>query len=193
MRGDLIREEQEYEGVRVSAEARVGTARVRLQVDVGFGDAITPEAEEAEFPTLLEAPPPVLRAYPKETVIAEKLQALVALGMLNSRTKDFYDLWHLARHDEFDGPVLTEAVRATFARRGTPLPEAVPVGLTDEFAEDAGKQVQWRAFVRRGRLGEEATLGEVVATLRTFLAPLLDSARTASAFEQRWEPGGPWQ
>ena len=193
VRGGLIREEQEYEGVRVSAEARVGRARVHLQVDVGFGDAITPEATEAEFPALLDAPPPVLRAYPKETVIAEKLQALVALGMLNSRMKDFYDLWRLAQHDTFDGSLLVEAVRATFDRRGTPLPEPVPVGLTEEFATDAGKQTQWKAFTRRGRLEEEATLEEVITMLHAFLVPVLDAARMASAFERRWKPGGPWQ
>lgn len=131
VRGDLIREEQEYEGVRVTAEARVGNARVRLKIDVGFGDTVTPEAEEATFPTLLDAPPPVLRAYPKETVVAEKLQAMVALGILNIRMKDFYDVWHLSRHDAFDGPTLTGAVRATFERRGTPLPGGAPLVLTD--------------------------------------------------------------
>lgn len=192
VRGDLIREEQEYEGVRVTAEARVGNARVRLKIDVGFGDAITPDAEEATFPTLLDAPPPVLRAYPKETVVAEKLQAMVALGILNSRMKDFYDLWHLARHDAFGGPTLTEAVRATFERRATAFPTAAPLALTDEFAIDAGKQAQWRAFVRRGRVSEEATLVEVVAVLRAFLIPVLDAAREGSSLDARWEPGGPW-
>jgi predicted nucleotidyltransferase component of viral defense system len=192
VRGDLIREEQEYEGVRVRAEARVGSARVRLKVDVGFGDVITPEAVKAEFPTLLDAPPPVLRAYPKETVIAEKLQAMVALGILNSRMKDFYDLWHLARRDAFDGPTLVEAVRATLARRGTPLPASAPLALTDEFATDAGKQTQWRAFVRRGQVSEEATLVEVIADLRRFLLPVLEAARTDTPLGVRWEPGGPW-
>lgn len=192
VQGDLIREEHEYEGVRVTAEARVGNARVRLKIDVGFGDAVTPEAEEATFPTLLDAPPPVLRAYPKETVVAEKLQAMVALGILNSRMKDFYDVWHLARHDAFDGPTLAEAVRATFERRGTPLPIAAPLALTDEFAADTGKQTQWRAFVRRGRLSDEAPLAEVVDGLRTFLLPVLDAARRESALDARWQPGGPW-
>ena len=192
VRGDLIREEQEYEGVRVTAEARVGSARVRLKVDVGFGDAITPEADEATFPTLLDAPPPILRAYPKETVVAEKLQAMVALGILNSRMKDFYDLWHLARHDAFDGPTLTEAVRATFARRTTSLPDDVPFALTDEFAADAGKQAQWQAFVRRGRLSEEAALAEVIVALRDFLLPVLKAARSDATLDMSWERGGSW-
>ena len=192
VRGDLIREEQEYEGVRVTAEARVGNARVRLKIDVGFGDAVTPAAEEATFPTLLDAPPPVLRAYPKETVVAEKLQAMVALGILNSRMKDFYDVWHLAQHDAFDGPTLTEAVRATFERRGTPLPAGAPLALADEFAADTGKQTQWRAFVRRGRLSDEGALAEVVDGLRTFLLPVLDAARREFGLDARWQPGGPW-
>jgi predicted nucleotidyltransferase component of viral defense system len=192
VRGDLIREEQEYEGVRVTAEARVGSARVRLKVDVGFGDAITPEADEATFPTLLDAPPPILRVYPKETVVAEKLQAMVALGILNSRMKDFYDLWYLARHDAFDGPTLTEAVRATFARRTTSLPDDVPLALTDEFATDAGKQAQWQAFVRRGRLSKEATLAEVIVALRRFLLPILQTAHSDTPLDAGWEPDGPW-
>ena len=192
VRGDLIREEQEYEGVRVTAEARVGNARVRLKIDVGFGDAITPEAKEATFPTLLDAPPPVLRAYPKETVVAEKLQAMVALGILNSRMKDFYDLWHLARHDHFDGPTLTEAVRATFERRSTTLPADAPLALTEEFATDEGKQTQWRAFIRRGRLSDEAALVEVIDVLRAFLLPVLNAAREGRPLDARWEPGGPW-
>jgi predicted nucleotidyltransferase component of viral defense system len=192
VRGDLIREDQEYEGVRVTAEAYIGAARVRLRVDVGFGDAITPEAREAAFPTMLDGPPPVLRAYPKETVVAEKLQAMVRLGILNSRMKDFYDLWHLARHAAFDGPTLTEAVRATFARRETPLPEGVPLALTDAFATDAAKQAQWRAFTGRGRLDEVAPLEEVVALIRPFLLLVLQAAQGGLPFDKKWDPGGPW-
>ena len=192
VRGDLIREEQEYEGVRVSAEARVGNARVRLKIDIGFGDAVTPEVEEATFPTLLDAPPPVLRVYPKATVVAEKLQAMVALGILNSRMKDFYDVWHLAQHDAFDGPTLAQAVRATFERRGTPIPDAAPLALTSEFATDTGKRTLWRAFVRRGRLSDEAELAEVVDVLRAFLLPVLDAARGEAALDARWQSGGPW-
>ena len=187
-----IRDDQAYDGVRVTARARVGNARVKVQVDVGFGDAVTPAARVATFPVLLDAPPPVLRPYPRETVVAEKLQAMVALGILNSRMKDFYDVWRLAQHDAFDGPTLAEAVRATFDRRGTALPEAVPLALTDAFANDAGKQTQWRAFVRRGRLSEDAPLAEVVVTLRAFLVPVLDAARENARLEARWTPGGPW-
>ena len=193
VQGGLIREEQEYEGVRVTAEARLGNARVRLKVDVGFGDAVTPDAEEATFPTLLDSPPPVLWVYPKETVVAEKLQAMVSLGILNSRMKDFYDLWHLAQRDAFEGPALTEAVRATFDRRETPIPDAAPLALSDGFALDAVKQTQWRAFVRRGRVNDEAALSEVIKSLRGFLLPVLQAARANSPLDERWEPGGPWR
>lgn len=192
VQGALIREEQEYEGVRVTAEGRIGSARVRLKIDVGFGDVITPQAKQATFPTLLDGPPPILRAYPKETVVAEKLQAMVVLGILNSRMKDFYDLWHLARQSSFDGHMLTDAVRSTFARRGTPVPDKAPLALTKEFATDAAKRAQWLAFVRRGRLSEEAPLMGVIATLHPFLLPVLEAARTGATFAMHWEPGGPW-
>jgi predicted nucleotidyltransferase component of viral defense system len=192
VRGGLIREEQAYEGVRVTADAQVGNARVRVKVDIGFGDVITPEAEEVAFPTLLGDPSPVLRAYPKETVVAEKLQAMVVLGILNSRMKDFYDLWHLARSYAFDDQTLTDAVIATFARRGATFPEDEPLALTEEFATDVGKRVQWRAFVRRGRLRSEAPFEEVIVDLRRFLLPVLEAARTGSSRAMHWKPGGPW-
>ena len=120
--GALIREDQAYEGVRVIVPGRLGSARVRLQIDVGFGDAVTPGPVESTLPTLLDAPAPVLRTYPKETVVAEKLQAMVVLGIANSRMKDFYDIAHLAGHFAFDGSLLSEAIRATFERRRTSIP-----------------------------------------------------------------------
>lgn len=193
VRGERMGELREYEGVRLTADARVGAARIRLKMDVGFGDAITPGAQEAKFPTLLNTSAPVLWVYPKETVIAEKVQAMVALGMLNSRMKDFLDLWHLARHDEFDGATVADAVRATFARRRTSVPEATPMALTAEFAGDDGKRTQWQAFVRRGKLREEVSLDEVITLLRLFLLPILQSARSSDAVASRWRPGGPWK
>lgn len=193
VRGTLIREDQIYEGVRVNAEVRLGTARIRLKIDVGFGDAVTPAPVDAAFPTLLDTPPPVVRVYPKETVVAEKLQAMVLLGMLNSRMKDFYDLAHLARHPAFEGHLLVEAVRTTFDRRGTPLPAGIPVGLTEQFVEDGGKRAQWAAFVGRSRLGETASLSEVVAELRAFLVPVLSAAQKTRPLDQQWKPGGPWR
>lgn len=194
VRGRLIREDQIYEGVRVTVEARLGAARLPLQIDVGFGDTIVPAPKNEDFPTLLDFPAPTLPVYPKETVVAEKFQAMVELGITNSRMKDFYDLWYLSRYFAFDGPPLTRAIAATFERRGTPLPSETPLALTDEFATDPTKQTQWRAFLRRGDLKtEDITLQEVIDTLSDFLWPPASAAATGTSFEAAWQPSGPWQ
>jgi predicted nucleotidyltransferase component of viral defense system len=193
VRAEPIREGQEYGGVRVTLLAHLGRARVRVQVDVGFGDAVTPGVEEVELPPLLDFPAPRLMGYPRETVVAEKLQAMVALGMANSRMKDFYDLWHLARTFPFDGPTLTAAVAATFERRGTPVPAGPPLALTVAFAADAAKRAQWAAFVRRSGL-EAPMLEAVVEELGRFLLPVLEAARGGAPVEGKWSPGGPgWE
>ena len=138
---EVIRDETEYGGIRVKLFGDLAGARVPIQADIGFGDAVTPEARETEYPTLLGNPAPHLRAYPRETVVAEKYQALVNLGMANSRMKDFYDLWVIAREFDFDGLTLSEAIRNTFSRRRTALPEYTPSGLSPEFYEDTHKRV----------------------------------------------------
>ncbi len=138
-----IREDQQYQGVRVVTHATLAGAVVRVQIDVGFGDAITPGAIEVEWRELLGFPEARLLAYPPETVIAEKLEAATVLGLANSRMKDFFDLDWLCRHREFDLAILREAVRNTFARRGTTMPKRMPVALTPEFASDPGKLTQW--------------------------------------------------
>ncbi len=137
-----IREDQQYGGVRLKTTAFLGRTRIPVQVDIGFGDAVTPAAQELEFPSLLSAEGPRLKAYPRETVVAEKLQAVVALGRANSRMKDFYDLLALSRLFAFEGQSLTQAMRATFERRGTPLPTETPLGLSTAFAEDGDKARQ---------------------------------------------------
>ncbi len=184
-----IREDQEYGGVRVTLTAHVATAKVKLQVDIGFGDAITPEAVVVEYPTLLEFPAPKLRAYPRETVVAEKLEAMVKLGLANSRMKDFYDLLVLSKTFEFDGALLVRAIRATFARRGTPLLTSLPTALTSEFADDGVKNTQWKAFVRKSGVVGVGDLSDVVGAVRRFLGEALAST---GAFNKRWTPGGPW-
>ncbi|MCB9737701.1 MAG: nucleotidyl transferase AbiEii/AbiGii toxin family protein [Deltaproteobacteria bacterium] len=194
VKGGLIREDRIYEGVRVTLTATLARARIAVQVDVGFGDSVFPAAVSIEVPVLLDFPAPVLNAYAKETVVAEKLQAMVALGIVNSRMKDFYDIWVLARDNAFDGAVLAEAVRRTFERRGSPLPTSPPVALTTEFSSDSAKVVQWRAFVRRGRLvAGEPALDEVVASLARFLLPVLGLGEARVTGQRRWPPGGPWR
>jgi hypothetical protein len=192
--GEVIREDQQYGGVRISGVVLLGVARIPIQVDLGFGDAITPKPEQIEYPSLLGLPAPVLRAYPKETVVAEKYQAMVMLGIANSRMKDFYDLWVLAGNHEFDGPLLAQAIGATFKRRGTALPEKPPLALTDEFSGDRAKQAQWRAFVMKGRLVVEVPpFDEVVKSLAQFLMPPTDALTTGRAFSRKWPVGGPWK
>jgi predicted nucleotidyltransferase component of viral defense system len=188
----LIREEQEYGGVRIEVVARLTSAKVRVQIDVGFGDAITPEARVVEIPPLLDLPPAHLRAYPRETVVAEKLEAMVKLGMANSRMKDFYDIAVLGRRFAFDGGLLTRAIRATFERRKTPLPTTTPVALAATFAHDAIKVTQWLGFVHKAGIYDRDSLGHTVGAVRAFVeAPLL-AAAGAGPVPGSWPPGGPW-
>ncbi len=185
-----IREEQQYGGIRVVLIGHVATAKVRLQVDIGFGDAITPEARVVEFPALLEFPAPKLRAYPRETVVAEKLEAMVKLGLANSRMKDFYDLFVLSRMFDFDGETLARAIRATFARRGTPLRTSLPMALTREFADDAVKKTQWAAFSRAVEGSDIGDLASVVEGVARFVEEPLSERGT---FKKHWGAGGPWR
>jgi predicted nucleotidyltransferase component of viral defense system len=189
-----IREEQEYGGQRVKLQARLGQARIDLQVDVGFGDVITPKAEAVEYPTLLGMGPLKLRAYTRDTVVAEKLEAMVKLGMANSRMKDFFDLAELARSFVFSGAVLRDAIAATFKRRRTTIPTELPIALTDSFANDGSKLMQWRAFVSRNGLEERGgEIGQLVGELAGFLAPPMIAAAKGATFERRWKAGGPWR
>lgn len=190
---DRIKEGQQYEGVRVAFTAYLGKALMRLQVDIGFGDAITPGPVLQEYPTLLALAKPHVLTYPRETVIAEKFQALVALGMANSRIKDFYDLWVLSRDFAYSGPMLAEALAATFARRGTPLPTVAPLALTPAFCSDVGKVRLWNAFVQKGQLQAGlTTLSAVGAILCDFLMPPSQALASSHTFWHHWEAGGPW-
>jgi len=188
-----IRENQLYQGLRVKVRGRLGNARIDIQIDVGIGDTITPDPIEADYPTLLDFPAPRLRTYPIETVVAEKLDAMVQLGLRNSRMRDFFDLWLMSRSFDFDGPVLTEAVRRTFTRRQTALvPD--PVCFTNAFAQDAAKHTQWRAFLRRSRLSDAPTdFAQIAEQVRTFLHPVIVALAAGTRFAQRWRPGGPWR
>ncbi|MGH8209826.1 MAG: nucleotidyl transferase AbiEii/AbiGii toxin family protein [Steroidobacteraceae bacterium] len=159
-----IRDTQEYGGFRVLLAATLGTALLRLQIDVGFGDAITPAPIVSDYPSILDQPRPRVRVYPRETVVAEKYEAMVQLGMTNSRMKDYYDLWFVSRHFEFEGPTLASAMRATFDLRRTTIPEDRPIALTMEYAEDPSHLRQWAAFVKR--LGAEAAPGWTLSSMR---------------------------
>lgn len=168
-----IRKEANYAGIRVSMVALLGNARTAIQVDIGYGDAVTPAPETATYPVLLEdLPAPQLRVYPRYTVVAEKVETIATLGIANSRMKDYFDLWVLRQQGEFDSEVLRSAIAATFARRERPLPSQVPVGLSDAYAADLQKQRQWQAFLKKNQL-EQTELAVVVQALRDWLHPLL--------------------
>ena len=164
--GTEIRKDAGYGCVRIDVRATLAGARLALQIDIGFGDAVTPAAQPVSYPTMLaDLPAPTLHAYPKATVVAEKLHAVTVLGMTNTRMKDFFDLWVLLHDNTTDDAELQRAIEATFARRQTALPSAHPIGLSDAFAEDATKQLQWRAFLTKNRL-QAMTLSHVVRTIR---------------------------
>ncbi len=196
VRAERIRDGQAYGGVRVRLAADLDGARIAIQVDIGFGDAVTPGVVEAEFPTLLDFPAPRLRTYPRETVVAEKFEAMVRLGIANTRMKDFYDLWAMATMLEFRREPLAAALAATFQRRGTTLPLEPPVALRPEFSADAGKLTQWSAFSERIEVSPAVSLKSVTEVLRVFLLrPVRPAAAVARGepFEEGWPPGGDWR
>lgn len=186
--GTTIKAEDEYEGVRVTLTAMLGKARIPLQIDIGFGDAVTPAPQEAELPAMLNLPSAHVLAYPRETVIAEKCEALVHLGLGNSRLKDFYDLWYLAAHFDFEGAVLARALAATFNRRQTSLPSQTPAALTPLYYEDAARQAQWRAFLRKSSLPSDSveSLEDTIKVLLVFLMPLFDAIGSHASFDRLW-------
>lgn len=187
---DEIRNEASYAGIRVKLEGRLGQQRCPVQIDIGYGDAVTPEAETAEYPVLLEnSPAPVLRVYPKYTVVAEKLEAIITLGLVNTRMKDYFDLWVLSEHESFDYETLATAIRATLRNRQTQMPSRLPLGLSDEFSANPEKRRQWAAFLSKNRL-ISPPLESVVERLRNWLVPAMHgldghSGRTWIAAE-RW-------
>jgi hypothetical protein len=188
----VIRENQEYEGVRITMLATLGKARISLQVDIGFGDALYPPPLEMVLPSMLGLPTGTWRAYRRETVVAEKFQAMVILGMGNSRMKDFFDLWILQRDFPFDGEMLAEAVRQTFEHRRTLVPAIAPLALTQVFGQDTAKRTQWRAFLSKSGL-QAPDLDIVVAALAVFLLPVVRAILNTAPLPTAWPVGGPWQ
>ena len=188
VKADAIREDNTYGGTRITLVARIGSARCALQIDVGFGDAVTPGPQTVAYPTLLgDFPAPTLRVYPVYTVIAEKYQAMVMLGQANSRMKDFFDLAVIARRTELDGATLAAAIAATFARRQTALPIERPLALTKQFSADTAKLRQWQAFLNKNRI-EAASLGDTVALLDDLLWPPTEVAAAGSQATATWRP-----
>jgi predicted nucleotidyltransferase component of viral defense system len=188
-----IRPEDAYGGQRVTLVAYLGSARLRVQVDIGIGDAVVPEPEWIEYPTLLDMPGPRLRAYRPETAVAEKVHAMVVLGSKNSRMRDFFDLHALSSRRSFDGERLAGAIVSTFARRTTAIPSETPIALTPAFAALEGKSAQWNGFLRRSRLEKAPALQEVIVMAGAFVGPVLEALERGEAFTRMWPAGGPWR
>lgn len=190
VQGEIIKEDTDYKGVRVSFMGSLGKAQAHMRLDVGFADVITPDPDELELPTLLDhMSKPCIRAYPPETVIAEKLQAMIALGVVNSRMKDFYDLWFMAQAMEFDFQLLREAVINTFNRRKTTIPEKTPTAFTNEFADQ--KQVLWTSFLNKNRIVDAPdSFIEIIRLISTFLKPVLFQRENLPS---RWSSQTGWK
>ena len=182
----------DYEGVRVRIQGNLGNARVSLQVDVGFGDVVVPGPRKVTYPVLLDFPAPELMGYTMESTIAEKYHAMVRLGVLNSRMKDFYDIWMLSLAFDFNGKVLAEAVNKTFDTRNTPI-TADPTVFNTSFAGEAAKNVQWQGFIDKARIvGAPETFEQVAVAVRKFLEPLIISMAKQQSSSMIWKAPGPW-
>jgi predicted nucleotidyltransferase component of viral defense system len=188
-----IAENKDQPGWRLRFRGRLGNARFVLQIDCGFGDVIIPAPIEIEYPTLLDLPRPRIMAYTIESALAEKYESMVALDMANSRMKDFYDVWTMALGNKFDGERLCRAIKATFAQRNTSVPHEMPLAFSPTFYDNRTKQLQWRAFLRKGRFGNDSLeLQEIAFKLAEFLMPPTLALATSHRFEAKWPAGGPW-
>lgn len=189
-----IRGDQHYGGTRITITGMLAQVRIPLQIDIGFGDIITPEPDTIEYPTILDIASPKLRAYPRYTVIAEKIEAMVSLGIANSRMKDIYDIWLLSVLFDFNGETLTQAIANTFKRRQTRLPETIPIAFTDEFKKDPIKQTQWNAFVRKSKPDRQVLeLDSTLTAIESFLHPILLSLNSNESFSLSWIPAHGWK
>ena len=191
--GARIKEDADYEGVRIRFTGFLENARIPMQIDIGFGDSVHPSAQEMSYPTILDFPAPRLRMYPRETVVAEKLEAMIYLGTVNSRMKDFFDIWLLARQFDFTGAELAAAIAKTFENRGTEL-DAAPVALNSAFTDAQTTKSQWAGFIRRSNLpSAPETLELIREPLREFLLPVLAALAEGREFTRTWLAGGPWR
>lgn len=190
IQAERITEDADYKGIRIRFLSALGSARINMQIDIGFGDVVYPEPEESDLPTMLNSPAPRLLCYSRESSIAEKLEAMVKLGVLNSRMKDFYDIWLLSRQFEFDGAKLAEAIRLTFKQRGTSLPEEIDA-FTEPFIE--AKQIQWAAFRKRLQQDHVPTsFREITASVDSFLSPIVAALSSGKLRPKNWTVSGPW-
>lgn len=190
IQAERILEDANYEGVRIRFRGAMDSARINMQIDIGFGDVVFPAPAEFDLPVMLDSPAPRLLCYSRESVIAEKFEAMVKLCELNSRMKDFYDVWLLSRQFDFEGEKLAEAVRLTLERRGTPLPDEI-VAFTGGFVK--AKQVQWTAFCKRLQQDSvPAAFKDIVSMIKTLLGPIASTLSSGTSAPARWIAPGPW-
>jgi hypothetical protein len=193
IRGQIITEDADYEGVRVHFRGLLDTARITIQLDVGFGDIVVPSPKLMAYPTILDLPAPQIHGYSKESSIAEKFEAMVRRGIMNSRMKDFWDIRMLSRQFDFDGKTLAAAIAETFAARHTTIP-VVPIAFTETFMKDEMKATQWKAFLRKNRMvGGLDTFEEAVHAVSLFLKPIVESLENNQPVPATWKAPGPWQ
>lgn len=183
-----IKEDDHYQGVRITGLATLDKAKIPLQVDIGFGDAVTPAAVEASLPCLLDMAEPKLRVYPAYTVVAEKFQAMVMLGLVNSRMKDFYDIGVIAHTIALDGAILLQAVKATFDRRETVVSTEPLYVFSDEFKQDKAKQTQWKAFLNKNNLNNKTEFSHIVGEVQRLLEPVYQCIAEQQLFQLQWSP-----
>lgn len=192
IRGQIITEDADCEGVRINFRGSLDTARISIQLDVGFGDIVIPSPELMAYPTILDLPAPHIRGYSKESTIAEKFEAMVRRGIMNSRMKDFWDIRLLSRQFDFDGQTLAAAITETFTTRHTVIPSD-PVAFTEAFIQDEAKQSQWKAFLRKNRMiGAQDTFEEAVNAVSLFLKPVVDGLVNSKSVPATWKAPGPW-
>ncbi len=184
IRGERIKEEAEYEGIRLNLLARLGKSQLSIQVDIAFADVITPGPASLEYPTILDFSAPRLYGYPPETILAEKFQAMTTLGMANSRMKDFYDVWMLVTNFQFEGEVVQRALARTFENRNTELPAETHVIFSEEFAEN--KKEQWSAFVKKIDEEDDIEIDQVIGMIREFFLPVVHASQQGKSFKKKW-------
>ena len=193
IKGAEIRADKIYQGVRIRLIASLDGARIPLQIDIGFGDAVTPKAKPETIETILDLPKPRLRIYPKETVIAEKFEAMVKLGIGNSRMKDFWDVQYLIKESSFDGGTIQNAIRSTFANRKTAVPEILPIALTEDFIKNPEIGTDWKAFIKRNKIKADTDFAAVIESLRVFFYPLIKAEAENSLFDENWTFSNGWE
>ncbi len=186
--GIEIKEDADYPGVRITGFADLKNARIPFQADIGYGDAVVPAAEAVKLPVYLDLPAPQLRVYPVYAVIAEKFQAMVVLGIANSRMKDFYDIHVIAHSMVLDGNILTQAIKATFETRKTAISTEELALFSDTFKQDAGKNAQWNAFLSKQNMTEEMEFSDIVTEIKQFIEPVYRSIPADQPFTQQWRP-----